>query len=232
MQIDDDTLMAFADGELEPAEALEVKAAVEADPALQARLHLFTKTRAMLQADIPAAQPSSQDEDLIARIRAASVAPAQVAGPATLPKPANFNLRPFATAIAAAFALAVAGGIWWQARGPDQGGIGAAQVAALNELPSGEMRTLGEGDLTMIASYRMEDGAFCREYQTTGDGDARVAVACRDADGWAERFAADLQIDGGYQPASGDIPGLDGFLTSAGASAPLTAAEEATALSE
>lgn len=235
MQIDDETLMAFADGELDPDQSAKVQAAIDADPALQVRLRAFTETRAALKSAI-APQSSLQDTDLIARIRAASVAPprasAQPEPAPRLPKPANFNLRPFATAIAAAMALAVVGGIWWQSGGPDQGGMAAAQVAALNELPSGEARETDGGTMTVIASYRAGDGALCREYETADGHATRVAVACREGEDWAERFAVDLTADGGYQPASGDIPGLDDFLTSTGAGQPMTADEEAAALAE
>ncbi|UFS67889.1 hypothetical protein LO749_23115 (plasmid) [Paracoccus denitrificans] len=50
MQIDDKTLMALADGELDPARADEIRRAVAGDPDLQARLHRFEETRRLLGA--------------------------------------------------------------------------------------------------------------------------------------------------------------------------------------
>ena len=229
MQIDDQTLMALADGELDAASAARITAVVKTDPALQARLRMFTETRTRL-ASTATPQPSAKDADLIAMIRAAQAGSA----PDTMPppaQPANINRRPL-MAIAAAAALAVVGLGWWQSGGPEATGPGAAQTAALDSLPSGQTLRLDDGrDLTMIASYRDGDGAFCREYETFGD-DAQVVVACRDADGWAERFAIGIKQDPGYVPATGDIAELDQFLQRSGMGEPLSPQDEATALAE
>ncbi|MDN3713648.1 zf-HC2 domain-containing protein [Paracoccus cavernae] len=48
MSISDETLMAYADGELDQAEAAAVEAALAADPGLQARLRPFSETRRLL----------------------------------------------------------------------------------------------------------------------------------------------------------------------------------------
>lgn len=233
MQIDDQTLMALADGELDAATAATVSATVKADPALQARLRMFTETRRRLRADAPAVQPSDKDADLIAMIRAAQTASnttAHVPPPAAA-QPANMNRRPL-MAIAAALALAVVGLGWWQNGGPSETGLGAGQLAALDSLPSGQTQRLDDGrDLTMIASYHNGDGEFCREYETFGDA-AQIVVACRGSDGWAERFAVSIQEDVGYVPAAGEIVELDQFLNQSGMGQPLSPEAEATALAE
>lgn len=233
MQIDDQTLMALADGELDAATAATVSATVKADPALQARLRMFSETRRRLRADAPAVQPSDKDADLIAMIRAAQTASNTTAKslPPAAAQPANMNRRPL-MAIAAALALAVVGLGWWQNGGPSETGLGAGQLAALDSLPSGQTQRLDDGrDLTMIASYQNGDGEFCREYETFGDA-AQIVVACRGSDGWAERFAVSIQEDPGYVPAAGEIAELDQFLNQSGMGQPLSPEAEATALAE
>ncbi|WEF24209.1 hypothetical protein [Paracoccus sp. S3-43] len=233
MQIDDETLMALADGELDGAEAARVSAAIADDPEAQARLRRFAETRARLRA--LSAPPAGQgdDNDLIARIRAASVpaqAPAAPA-PATPGVAANRNRAPWA-AIAAGLTAALVGLGWWQMGGAPAG-LEQAEIAALDSLPSGEAAVLEDGrDLTVIASYRTAEGMFCREYETARDARVTVSVACRDGGGWQRQFASVMTATDGYVPASGDLAALDDWLARTGAGDPLTPEDEAAALAE
>ncbi|KGJ03105.1 hypothetical protein SAMN04487972_11064 [Paracoccus halophilus] len=224
MQISDETLMALADGELDPAAAGDIQKAVAADPLLAARYERFVRTRQIL-AEAARARPAIGGEDpLAAMIRAGSLRPAP------LSQPANLNRRPLLAA-AASVALAVVGLGWWL--WPDAGpaAIPAAELAALESLPSGETRALEDGaELTMIASFTTEQGQFCREYETLRDARIRIVLACREAEGWQGRFAAVIEGEqSGYVPASGDVS-LEAALRDLGAGAPLTPAEEASAL--
>lgn len=229
LQIDDETLMALADGELDRAEAARISAAVARDPRLQARLELFTQTRARLHA-LSAIPAAPADADLIARIRAAGIAPQAAPAPAAALEPAaNINRAPWA-ALAAAATAAVVGLAWWQMGGAPTG-LPQAELAALDSLPSGEVAALGDGrDLTMIASYRTAGGDLCREYETAQDDRLTVSVACRDGDGWHRQFASDMTAADGYVPASGDMAALDAWLAETGAGDPLTPEDEAAAL--
>lgn len=231
MQISDETLMALADGELAADEAQAVQQAVDADPALQARLRRFSETRRLLQEAAGSAKATPADDPLIAMIRKAQTSaaePPRIEPPRIeTPEPANLNRRPW-QAIAAAVALAVVAVGWF---GMDRKtGIAPAEIAALDSLPSGEAQALeGGGDLTVIASYRDADGTLCREYETRGTPQVTVSLACRTQDGWENRFAATMTGDAeGFVPASGDIPGLDDAL--AGMGAPLSPEDEAAAL--
>ena len=235
MQIDDETLMALADGELEQAEAARVSAAIADDPEAQSRLRRFTETRARLRVLTAETQAALSDDALIARIRAASAAP-QAASPAPptdavpAPAPANTNRAPLA-AIAAALTAAVVGIGWWQMGGPASS-LPQAEVAALDSLPSGEATVLDDGrELTMIASYRTATGDLCREYETSQGESLVVGVACREGGAWRQQFASDMTAAQGYVPASGDIAALDDWLAETDAGEPLTPDEEAIALS-
>lgn len=227
MQISDETLMALADGELAPELAREVSAAVDRDPALAARLGQFTQSRQVLRDWGAQVDPPLVDPAVEAMIRAAS-APQAKSGPA------NLNRRPLA-AVAAALALAVVGLGLYAGLG-DGGADGGrdAQMAALDRLPSGESQALGDGsELVVIASYRNGVGEFCREYELHGGPDGpRLHLAChQDGTGWDERFSIALSgQDGGFVPASGQVEALDDFLRETGAGAPMTDAEEQSAL--
>ncbi|MDF3605069.1 hypothetical protein PE067_02160 [Paracoccus sp. DMF-8] len=198
MQIDDDILMALADGELAPDLADKVAHAVAGDPELQQRLERFTRTRDLLAGLAKAAPSPGIDPALVARIRAAS-APAesaptestpaariptdstptdsaalQVAPDTTVtatptPTPANLNRAPLA-AIAAAFALAIVGFGWYGMNmDPTPAGPGATVSAALDSVSSGAGAQLDAGqELTIIASYRNGAGELCREYEIFG----------------------------------------------------------------
>lgn len=231
MRMDDETLMAFADGELTGAEADEVARAVAADPALAARVDLFRKTRAALAEPAPA--PSEADAALIAQIRAAAAAAtvAQVAthkaGLNTAPTPApaaNRNWAP--TAVAASLVMALGLG-WWSGLldgGSAAGGLSPAVVAALDSVPSAQTRD----SFTAIASFQTADGTLCREYETTEP--PQIAVACRQEGAWVQRFAATLEAADGYVPASGTVEAVEALLGDLGAGEPLTPEAEAEAL--
>ncbi|MDO5632317.1 MAG: hypothetical protein Q4G22_10820 [Paracoccus sp. (in: a-proteobacteria)] len=240
MQVSDEMLMAFADGELNEAEARAVAAAIAADPALAARADLFRATRAALSASAPPL-PAHDDSALIARIRAASIAATATPGAAraitaqTPPAPANRDWRPAAIAAsvaAAAVMIGYAAGLFGPGPTPAPGGLSAPLIAALEGVPSGEGTVLEDGEFTAIASYRIADGTICREYERHGTAQtAVVAVACRENGGWSNRFATDFgQSADGYVPASSEIEGLDAALADMGAGDPLDPTEETEAL--
>ena len=129
-----------------------------------------------------------------------------------------------------ALAIAAIGLGWWGWSMNAPRGLSAPELAALDGLPSGESRTLEDGGaLTMIASFQAGEAGLCREYETTHDSRIRTVLACREGDGWQERFAASSETAEGYQPASGE-GSIDAALERIGAGAPLSPADEAAAL--
>lgn len=245
MPVDDETLMALADGELSPELAREVAAEVGRDPELAARLRRFSETRRLLVEAAHAAPAPSVDPALIARIRAARV-PAAIAGGApngrrsglwarlaALPRAANLNLRPYG-AVAAGFALALVAVGWYGMQPGDRSEqVPAVLASLLDELPSGERRVLDDGtEFTMISSYRNAADELCREYEMHGRDAGQVQVSCHDAgQGWTTRFSEALvSAEEGYRTASGSSDELDRFLQDSGAGAPLTQDEELSAL--
>ena len=248
MSISDETLMAYADGELDEAEAATVEAALAADPALQARLRPFSETRRLLggMAGDDLSVQAADDAALIALIRAASgrqdestldqpvargaplAAMGFGAGEAiAVPQAANTNRKPWIAAAAVAACAVIALG--WFGFSPDGGGLAPEQIAAIEGLPSGETSVLGDGrELTMIASYQQD--AFCREYEITDDDVAEITIACREGEQWRQRFAVAVERPeiGGYTAVSEGLEALDAALAPLGE--PLTPEAEAAAL--
>ncbi|MFV0383106.1 hypothetical protein [Paracoccus sp. (in: a-proteobacteria)] len=224
MQIDDETLMALADGQLDPARAGELRRMIAAYPDLQTRLNRFQETRRMLGA----LRTQPQGEDPLAAMIRASVTTA-VARPAAAAAPANLNRRPWKAA-AASVAVIAAGLGWWLSSGRPHD-LGAAELAALDSLPSGEMQVLDDGrELAMIASYQTAQQGLCREYEISAPASLRTILACRNGNGWQERFATDGEAtDEDYRTASGE-GSVDEALAGIGAGDPLTPEDEAAAL--
>jgi hypothetical protein len=241
----DEMLMAFADGELGPAEAGAIAAAAATDPTLAARIDMFRQTRARIAA---LRTDTAVPDPLVARIRAleagATAAPAPVAPPAAPPAdnvvafaprrpPAVWQL-PLAASIALLAGLAVGAFL-------PRGGEGGPEVAllavpgleaALPTLMSGESGTLPDGSgITIIGSFDTDTGDFCREVEIDSpDGATIVAVACSEDTGWHTHLVivADAGAEG-YAPAS-SLDTLDAWLTATGASAPLSPEDEAARL--
>ncbi|QDA36851.1 hypothetical protein E4191_22545 (plasmid) [Paracoccus liaowanqingii] len=230
MKIDDVTLMALADDELNAVEALALEARLAADPEARLRLARFRTTRLRLEAlqtALPTQGPA--DADLIARIRAASITVPEHGRMRAVSSAANAN-RALRAAVAAGV-VAVTITVGWQLT-PGSDTLTPLQQA-LTQLPAGEGLVLPDGtDLTVIGSFHTAAGAFCREVETVREERTRLSVMCRTTSNeqFDERFALDRTTAGGYQPASGDIDALEAWMSEVEASQPLSLEAEAEAL--
>lgn len=225
--IEDDMLMAYADGELDAETAARVEAALDQDEALAERLGVFLSTRSALKAAFDPPPPVSPG--LEAAVRAMAEPRGRVVSLTARRAPV---WRP--AAVAAALALAVGLGAGWLLAPP--GGVPATGLAlapgadaALVSLASGETADLGGGRLTILSSFEDADGALCREVAQDGAA-AMLAVACRAGSGWELRFALAAGSGGeAYRPAAAP-EALDAWLMATGAGEPLDPAAEAAAL--
>lgn len=230
-EIEDEMLMAYADGELDAATAARVEAALEQDEALAERLGVFLNTRSALKAAFDPAPPVSPQLEAAVRGMAAPA-------PQVVALTARRTARPVwqPVAFAASLALAVGLGAGWFLNGP--AGIGAPQLAlapgaaaVLAELPSGRSADLADGhSLSVIASFEDAQGTLCREIAQDGAGGSLLAVACKAGAAWELRFAIAAGSGGeSYRPASAP-EALDAWLAATGAGAPLPPEAEAEAL--
>jgi hypothetical protein len=183
MAMDDERLMAYADGALSVAEAAEVELAIAGDATLAAKVAMFADSRAMAKRAFGAAPPVPGA--LAARV--AAMAAATRAAP--LPRGDVIDLAArrrsvpvWQLPIAASIALAVGLFGGWIAK-PDADATGglavaglqdAAVVAALDTVASGARTDLGGGAaFVAIATFRDGDGQLCREFEhdRSGGGD-------------------------------------------------------------
>lgn len=223
MNIDDELLVAYADGELDAAKAASVERAVAADPRLRARLANLTRAAELTREVFEVKGCDPVPAALIETIMRA---------PATTPEPtvpsrqplrqrlADWWRIPLPAAAFGALALLAVGGLLGYLL-PDGRSVGAAITTAgvvprdstlhllLEEQPSGA--TLAAGGLSLEAVATFVDGdRVCREYRATDDTgpyDYHAGIACRGDDAWHVAFSVDDYLEqepvgGFYETAS------------------------------
>jgi anti-sigma factor RsiW len=241
----DETLMAYADGELDPDTARAVAHAAQSDQAIAKRIAMFSRTRDLLGEAARARPLEPLSPDLEARVAALLRDKGEENSNETVvpfrPRtPVAPGFRPLAAAAAFALAVGIVGGfVVSQAMGDrEQGGLQFASLEtpeladALDAISSGQRVDVKAGEFLAIASFTNADGEFCREFEYDRmELDTVVSVACRTEIGWQPRFAvvASGSDDTGYAPAS-SLETLDAYLMAIGAGAPMSPDEEAAAL--
>ena len=241
LEFDDETLMAFADGELDEAQSLALEEALAEDEALAERLALFLDSRRLVGDTLKPLIDEPVPEALLASVQRM----AQGAGErASTPRDniVSFRPKPQATPaaarrwlmpLAASLVAVISGVIGFSAgrMGPPVAGSGAEIAAALSSEASGRDVALGVdgGILHVVATFRDAGGNLCREYALKQPEKSTLTVACREGDVWATRLALSTPVAEGYVPASSQET-LDAYLTSIQAGAPLSAEEELKAL--
>jgi len=242
--ISDETLMSYADGELDAAEAGHVAERARRDPDLARRLARFTRTRDLLRAAGAARSENPLPEGFEARMSDA-IAACHATGNKVTSRGARRTARgprsawlPAAAAACLALAVGLAGGYRLGQPGAPEGVAGGLArldggvAEALASLPSGETARLDDGrEIAPVASFEGAGGALCREFELSAEGRRTVSIACAGENGWSLRFAMDTGGAGrdAYAPASSPEV-LEAYYMSSGASAPLSPEAEAEAL--
>jgi len=230
MDIDDETLMALADGEITGYEAARLNALIAEDQDLAARYALFSQTAHRVREAALTNPEAALSPDLEARIREmAASGPPQADNVVSL-RPSIRNWGPMAIAASLALAVGLSAGLSLSPGAPTSRGpaLTAEMRDRLDTLPSGAQAKFADGGrLTIVASFTDGASAFCREYEIAPLGSLHyVSVACRENDTWELRFAVATSGDtGGYAPAA-SLETLDAFYAAAGASQPLAVEEE------
>ena len=205
-EIDDETLMAYADGELPPDEASRLAARLADDPALAQRLEAFTRSRDALAdlrradangvqvPDAPAGATRRQDQRLWR----------QRWDRGRLRKRPAPRIPLWSGALAASLALAIGLGAGLLIDGSSDDSDPAIGLAnALDSVPSGNEEILADGTtLRPVASFRAADGTLCREYELASpEGPMRVEIACVAKSGWQPQMMVVMSGAEGYAPA-------------------------------
>jgi len=199
MTYSDDTLMAYADGELEPAERAAIEQAMRTDPAIAATVE---RHRA-LRADVAAAFAGILDEPVPARLQP----PAPVVSLAVERDKRRRWSWPEWGALAATLVVGVlAGRMIPGGGGPAIAGNGN-QVVAQGELAAALDRQVGgkaEGAVKVGVSFAARDGAYCRGFVMG----AAAGLACREGGQWKIPVLAEAEKEaaGGYRQAGSALP--------------------------
>lgn len=228
--IDALTLQAYADGELDAAQAAQVEAALRTDPQLAQALERLRQLQARLRAGFAPVLDEAVPARLLAAARARPTdAPGQDAAVAARPpSPVHATaqasrptpLRPRARrrwALPAALAAALLLGLWIAQRqlpqgaapGPTfvatQGGIAEGALAqALAQQLSGH----NQGSVRIGLSFRDRDGHYCRTFAMAR---ANAGLACQRDGAWRVELLvpADARGDGnggGMRMAASPMP--------------------------
>jgi hypothetical protein len=203
MTYSDDTLMAYADGELDPAERAAIEQAMRTDPAVAAAVE---RHRA-LRADVAAAFAGILDEPVPARLQ--PPAPANVVSMEAVREKRTKRRGwswPEWGALAATLVVGVLAGRMVPGGGPDIAGNGN-QVVARGELASALDRQVGgkgDGAVKVGVSFAARDGAYCRGFVMG----ASAGLACREGGQWRIPVLAETEREatGGYRQAGSALP--------------------------
>lgn len=218
-------LMAYADGELAPAEAAQIRSAALNDAALNRRIESFTRTGRAL-GSVFADKLNEPVPDRLLQLLQAPPAASEGSSVQALParKP-RFEQAgrwwPHALAASLLVALAVTLGLprtGVETATPMIAGLPADAVqisTVLETTPSGEVVALSVAgrpyELLPTATFRDAAGRYCREF-TASDlvaAEEARALACRGEREWAVELATtqgrvDVVQDEGYFPAGTD----------------------------
>jgi hypothetical protein len=216
---DDETLMAYADGELDEARRAAIGAAIARDPALLRRVELHRA----LRGDVAGAFSEVLDESVPERLVNAArggLAPASAASGKVLQFPARSGRAPGPPwrapewiAMAASLLLGIF--ISWRAFTPSDPGVMVAGKDALvahgflaraldNQLASAQR---GEEPVLIGLTFKAHDGNYCRSFVLRSTRTA--GLACRLGDEW-QIPATDtaIQTPGDVQQASSVAPAI------------------------
>jgi hypothetical protein len=223
MSFSDEVLMAYADGELEPAVRDEVEQAMRRDPEVAAAVE---RHRA-LRADVFAAFAGVLDEPVPERLQPhpTVTAPAPADGPVRIDALAAAGARPLAPrwrwpqwgAMAASLAVGVLSGVlgWRNLHGADADAPVATRDGALvaqgqladvlsRQLASTSANANADGKGPRVGlSFRARDGHYCRSFQLG----ASAGLACREGGQWRIPVLAEGEREGGaYRQAGNALP--------------------------
>jgi hypothetical protein len=204
MTYSDDTLMAYADGELDPAERAAIEQAMRTDPAIAAAVE---RHRA-LRADVAAAFAGILDEPVPARLQ--PPAPQNVVSLDTAREKRRRWSWPEWGALAATLVVGVLVGKMVPGGAPAIAGNGS-QVVAQGELASALDRQVGgqfggqvSGAVKVGVSFAARDGAYCRGFVMG----TSAGLACREGGQWRIPVLAEAEKEaaGGYRQAGSALP--------------------------
>jgi negative regulator of sigma E activity len=236
MTFDDETLMAYTDGELDPATRAAIEAAMAVDPALAQRVAQHQALRSRLRSAFDPVLSEPIPERVLAAARGAA-APAQPARVIPLRRTPTARWSwPQLGALAASLVLGVLLGPWLL-RTPaplvTRDGVllaGDALARALSQQLASTQPA--DAPVQIGVTFRSRTGDYCRTF-VLHEKSALAGLACHEHGAWRlEALAASeaTRETGGYRAAASALPpGVAGTLDTLIAGEPLDARAEAAA---
>ncbi len=203
--IEKDLLSAYCDGETSPEDTARIESAMEHDPDLVARIEAMMAVRsevAEAYAGVLDAAPPARTVDLI-RDRLSQPQSKIVAFRPRASQPWRRALWP--SAVAAALVAGVIGGIGLDRPSLNPGGVGETLAVALDRSRSGLPTSVDGGVVKVSLSFVAQDGAPCRQFSLSRDGEVLNGLACKSGGAWRLRAstleAGPVGVD--FQTAAG-----------------------------
>jgi hypothetical protein len=229
-EVTDDMLMALADGELPPATAMRLRNRLMDDPDLAARYAVYEATTADLRAAFAAGPVPDRLLSTVMKTPVGAPSDNVIALPRR-----RIRLAGMAMAASVVLALAtgfLAGRVTDPAPGLAQRDAPAAEAAlALASVATGGEVALASGGTARVLGSFQTDQGLCRMIALDLAEQEDRVIVCGAGTDWTVAMAIRTGDGRGFVTASDTVADLiDGYLDRIGASAPLTATEEAAAL--
>ena len=224
-ELNEEMLMAFADGELDPQVMAQVRAALADDPAARERVRLYRRTTQLLRQayDAPMHEPVPKPLLDAVNPRTNATGSGEVVELATPKTPARgWSVRRMALPLAASLALVIGTAVGYRLQPAPvdtfAGGDGFTGRIAL-ESPlhrlletkiSGEPLEWAADEGSRVRAlaqltFKSADGQYCRQYRVSVAGPSRAGatagIACRSSEsGWRNEIVVNVPADAGAPP--------------------------------
>lgn len=186
MSVDDETLIAFAEGELSGDERAAIEAALREDAVLRERLAAHQRLRARLSA----AFDGALSEPLPERLAKAAQAPSATVVTLADRRAVKWSAREWG-AMAASIAAGLLIGVGVMNRPAPLIAASADGLEARGALARAldtQLAADAGGDVRVGLSFQSRQGAYCRTFSVTRSDTS--GLACRDGDSWTVAMTA------------------------------------------
>lgn len=217
MSVSDETLMAYADGEVDAATRAIIEAAMRDDPEIRRRVAEHRALRETMQGAFSAVLEEPVPQRLIDAARAGNVVDLASARRAAVDAPGRRRTwQPVAMAASVLVGVGLGylgwhgSNTWVKTNSSGELVAGAGLAEALSNQLS-EDRSPGLVAITGL-SFRAKTGDYCRTFSST-DAHASSGLACREGDGWKIKVLAQTpnatSNSSNFRPAaSADAPAV------------------------
>jgi hypothetical protein len=191
MTPDDETLMAYADGELSFEESRAVEAAIASRPDLKAVVEQQSALRGRIDASFAPMMGEEPPDRLLQTLAETPVSVRwQMFQTIRRALRGNANRRFLSWSglpAGAALACGIVLGVMLAPRGTfrDEGGAMIARGALAAALDTQLASNQAGGNIHIGLSFKAKDGRYCRTFESGGSASSLAGVACRNSSGWA-----------------------------------------------